>query len=302
MPRNDAHPEDVDVIVVGGGVSGLAAARILSAAGLRVTLLEARDRLGGRIDTRREAGWPVPIEAGAEFIHGRVPELHRLLPPGAAHEIPAHHHVPGLRGPRPATALFERAQALVGELPAGDRARSFDAAVRRARADARVRRMARAYVEGFNAADARRVSARALVQQTAAAEDVDGDRLFRIEGGYDRLVVRMAAACARGGVALRSGRVAHTIAWRPGRAIVHATSPAGPVPPLRARALLVTVPVAVLQARPGQPGALRFRPALPVDKRAAIGALAMGAVTKLVLRFERLPRPLDRPDLVLLHA
>ena len=60
-----------DVLVLGAGVAGLAAAQELSQAGLRVIVIEARDRLGGRIFTQHVPGHPLPIELGAEFIHGR---------------------------------------------------------------------------------------------------------------------------------------------------------------------------------------------------------------------------------------
>ena len=62
------------MIVIGAGASGLAAARDLSQAGLRVTVLEARPRVGGRILTVHDARAPVPLELGAEFIHGEAPE------------------------------------------------------------------------------------------------------------------------------------------------------------------------------------------------------------------------------------
>ena len=74
-----ARTEAADVIVIGGGVSGLACARDLSSAGYRVILLEARGRLGGRIDTQRPAGWPAPVELGAEFVHSGNADLWRLL-------------------------------------------------------------------------------------------------------------------------------------------------------------------------------------------------------------------------------
>jgi monoamine oxidase len=67
-----------DFLVVGGGAAGLAAAVELGESGTRVLLLEARARLGGRIWTRRPSGWPVPVELGAEFVHGRDPDLFRL--------------------------------------------------------------------------------------------------------------------------------------------------------------------------------------------------------------------------------
>src|SRR5437879_4149312 len=72
--------ERLDVVVIGAGVAGLAAARALSVAGLSVRLLEARDRVGGRIFTLNDAELGAPIELGAEFIHGRPPEIWDLLP------------------------------------------------------------------------------------------------------------------------------------------------------------------------------------------------------------------------------
>ena len=65
----------MDVVVIGAGVAGLAAARECQRRGHRVVVLEARDRIGGRIHTLRPRGWPMPVEAGAEFVHGRSPSL-----------------------------------------------------------------------------------------------------------------------------------------------------------------------------------------------------------------------------------
>jgi len=63
------------VLIIGAGAAGLAAARDLSRAGWSVTVLEARDRIGGRIFTLSENDGPAPIELGAEFIHGKSPAL-----------------------------------------------------------------------------------------------------------------------------------------------------------------------------------------------------------------------------------
>src|SRR5215208_4893719 len=67
-----------DVVVLGAGAAGLAAAQELSQGGLRVVVLEARDSIGGRIFTQHVPGHPLPIELGAEFIHGRPPESFAL--------------------------------------------------------------------------------------------------------------------------------------------------------------------------------------------------------------------------------
>src|SRR5438477_9025336 len=67
------------VIVVGAGVAGLAAARRLVKAGKEVTIVEARNRVGGRVDTIRNPIFPIPVERGAEFVHGDPPELREAL-------------------------------------------------------------------------------------------------------------------------------------------------------------------------------------------------------------------------------
>src|SRR6266550_6367254 len=69
----------VDVVIVGAGVAGLAAMRLLEDQGIRTHVLEARDRIGGRIFTVRDDRLPHAIELGAEFIHGSAEETVRIV-------------------------------------------------------------------------------------------------------------------------------------------------------------------------------------------------------------------------------
>src|ERR1700682_2921607 len=78
MRRMSDVTDATDVLVLGAGVSGLAAAARLAQAGCTVRVLDARDRVGGRILTQRGGGWPVPVELGAEFVQGRIPALFTL--------------------------------------------------------------------------------------------------------------------------------------------------------------------------------------------------------------------------------
>src|ERR1700687_5112072 len=89
MPRRS-----IDVIVIGAGAAGLAAARELSYAGLAATLIEARDRIGGRIFTMHDANSPLPIELGAEFVHGEPEELLNVIRAAKLmlNELPDNHH------------------------------------------------------------------------------------------------------------------------------------------------------------------------------------------------------------------
>ena len=75
MPeRNEPNPQ-YDVIIVGAGVAGLAAAERLGKAGLRVLVLEARARVGGRVWSLPGGAPEAAIELGAEFVHGKPPLL-----------------------------------------------------------------------------------------------------------------------------------------------------------------------------------------------------------------------------------
>ena len=68
-----------EIVVIGAGVAGLAAGRQLARKGLKPLILEARNRVGGRVLTIRDPLTAVPIELGAEFVHGVHPDLWRLL-------------------------------------------------------------------------------------------------------------------------------------------------------------------------------------------------------------------------------
>ena len=79
---------DADAIVIGGGAAGLSAARSLARRSLRVIVLEARERVGGRVWSRPVPRTATPAELGAEFIHGRAPRTMALLREAGMTAIP----------------------------------------------------------------------------------------------------------------------------------------------------------------------------------------------------------------------
>lgn len=285
-----------DVVIVGAGVAGLTAAARLAARGLDVVVVEARGRAGGRVHTHRGDGWEVPLEEGAEFVHGRDRALLKLLRRARAH-VDAHpevHWIAGRDGQlRHDERLFSDAEQLMEDDAPPEIDRSLAARVRAARGvRPGVRDMALAYVEGFHAADPARASARALTEQQEAAEAVDGDRIGRVREGYGALVAQLVRDA--GQERLRLGQVATRVEWRRGRVTLQLRSAltGRPLPPLRARRALVTLPLGVLQGRSG--ARVRFVPQLPESKRRAIAALAVGDVVKVALRFaEPWWRPLE---------
>src|SRR5262249_58546970 len=176
----------LDVVIIGAGAAGLAAAEVLSRAGLNLRVLEARPRIGGRVDTRYLQGWPGPVELGAEFIQGRARALlDRLkrdhLRAGAVAK--RHLTVVGTRL-TDSTAGFGRALEQVahlhGDLPveAGLRLLEHTGAL-----GPRELTLARLYVEGYYAADADRASAEAVGALERASRPLHADEASRLAGG-----------------------------------------------------------------------------------------------------------------------
>src|SRR5215213_5780558 len=126
--------ETADVLVLGAGVAGLAAAQELSQAGMRVIVIEARDRIGGRIFTRHVPGHPLPIELGAEFIHGRPPESFALVEQAGllVYEINGDYWLAQDSQLAPSTALWKQADQIFAQMEAAsDTDRSFQSFIAR---------------------------------------------------------------------------------------------------------------------------------------------------------------------------
>lgn len=296
--------EQCDVIVLGGGAAGLAAARRLSAAGQRVTVLEARGRLGGRVHTIREPGWDIVVDAGAEFIHGDSPELWSIVRDAGltAKEVPDEHWRAGPERPESFDfdAIWDPIADRLKKLGTHDL--SFVEFLKRdcPNLSAADRAQAIAFVEGFEAADSALVSARWLYQADQATGQ--GGGAHRVREGYDRLIDWLASPVESNRISIRLSRVVREVRWRRGFVEVDAEHAPEPIEVYAARRLVVTVPLGVLQAPSGSMGAIRFQPDL-VQKRSIWNRLRFGAVVKLVLQFrEPFWAEAGVPDLGFLHT
>ncbi len=283
--------EEADVIVIGAGAAGLAAARDLSGAGLRVAVLEARERIGGRIHTVRSAEVPLPVELGADFIHGLHPELWRIV---EAARLPVYDTTGEFwhsRGGhlRRNDAFWSTMDMITGRMnPKAGEDRSFLDFIEEfcaAEETQTLKNEAIRYVEGFHAAPADRAGIAGLVAVEDASDDVDGDRAFRCAAGYDGVIRWLHAGLDPGRVAVHTMMVVHAVEWSRRGAVVHAVGGAGGTPkPFSARYVVITLPLGVLQATPEQRGGVRFTPGL-AEKEEAIARMGMGTVVKLTLRF-----------------
>jgi monoamine oxidase len=270
-----------DVIIIGAGMAGLAAARTLAESGLSVTLVEARDRVGGRIYT--VPGDPLPIELGAEFIHGLPEELIRLVDEaGLTHfelegqsrcfqEELGRDRLGPCANQREVDQLFDQ----LSHFNPPDADLSFSEFIAQRGLSPQAATLATNYVEGFNAADGKRISIFALAKQQAAEDRISGDRVFRVAEGYARvpefLLRRFLAA---GGEWVPSAAV-RSISWEPGAARVE--THAGRT--FQGTAVVITLPLGVLQAR-----TVSFVPQPQI--LAVADQLAMGPAARVVYEFD----------------
>ena len=278
----------IDVLILGAGAAGLAAARDLSHAGLSVTIIEARPRVGGRILTQHDSRSPVPLELGAEFIHGERAETLSLAQAAglAVLELPDTHELAaggafkamdGFWGlvDRMNHDLARRLARLGRDFPVSEYLDSPSVPPAR-------RGMLRDFLQGFYAAHPDRLSAQSLaveVRGTAERDEVAGGQ-FRIANGGDALMKWLRDGLDPDRTELRLSTVAQTVDWKRGEVRVGCRgADRAPLTTVSARTALITLPIAVLKA-----GMVRFDPALPAKQRALAG-LETGQVFKIVLRF-----------------
>ncbi|RXZ50290.1 FAD-dependent oxidoreductase [Agromyces fucosus] len=281
--------EHVDTIVIGAGVAGLTAARLLARAGRRVVVLEARDRVGGRVWTDRSDG--LITDLGASWIHGVTGS-----PVAAATEAF------GMRSVEFTVGGYQpdgRPMAYYG--PDGERLP--DAAAQRFAGDIRLVDAALLEVVAASEPDA---SYRDVTESALARQDWDDDRTQRVReflehraeeqygawiedlaahgldddsidgdevvfpDGYGRLPEHLAA-----GLDVRLGHVVSHVRWSTDGVAV--TSDQGE---FTAASAVLTVPVGVLQADD-----FVIEPSLPEPVAGALGRLAMNAFEKVFMRF-----------------
>ncbi|HUR94452.1 MAG TPA: NAD(P)/FAD-dependent oxidoreductase [Gemmatimonadales bacterium] len=277
-----------DVLVLGAGMAGLAAAERLAAAGQRVVVLEARERVGGRIRTVHDPRVRHPIELGPEFVHGQPAELLELIRTAGLHvdDVPEYHQ----RGASPDAAFPTDLRATLGTLlarsaaspdrPVAELLGGWRAELRRpGELDGLVR-----YLEGFHAADMAKLGTRSLAENEAA-EDEDGGDLHRVREGYGALVHWMSERLDRARVDLRLSAPVRHIRWRNGHVRMSVDSGGGTLTDIIAPRAIITLPLAVLQRRAGEPGAVPIDPE-PPGWREPLAALHMGAAHHVVLGFD----------------
>lgn len=288
------------VIVVGAGLAGLTAAVELSRDGATVLLLEARDRIGGRVWTIRDGFFGAQhAEAGGEFIDEDQEEIRRmagrlkldLIPvlkqgftfaarqgTSAAPKLTAgtelwerlHHHLsPLIRAYRLADQRWD--SSVAHQLARISAAQWLDSIGAGDELGAMVRGL-----RGFFLVDATELPVLLLVEQLIAGSPGQG-RLYRVKGGNDRLAQGLSTFLND---AVHLGSEVVNITQSPKKVFVTARDRHGAGNTFRADYLVLAVPATIVRS-------MRFDPPLPSSQDQAFSALAYGSATKTLLQFKR---------------
>jgi monoamine oxidase len=289
-----ASIETTEVVVIGAGFAGLAAARHLAAAGRRVLLVEASGRVGGRARTDYRLGDGVPLELGAQMVHGRTAVTHtwiareglrtRPLPVNQRSRLVVDHRVarfPWLALPfHPLVGSRATYDGFVRVPRRLDRARPPDRSLAQFLDESPIPPASRLIVSTLyahvSAADPDAIGVIGPAEEYRRAREPYGFRNFQVVEGYSALVDRAAAplrAWIRPNLAVSEIHVSSS------GVRVLATGAGAASAEFRGDAAIVTVPLGVLKA-----GAIVFDPPLPDGKRAAIVRIAFGDAYALHLR------------------
>jgi len=242
--------------------------------------------------TLRDKGLNAPIELGAEFIHGKPREIWNLLDHSGTKVFEAEgKNLCSYQGRISECDFWGEVDKILKRMDDKSPDESFRAFLARCWKNSdgdpkleKAKRRAMAYVVGFNAADPDLVGVHWLVQGMRAEEKIDGDRAFRAEHGYDDVLNALLAGVKKADIPIQTDSVVNEIRWWRGTGVVSGQRNSEKFV-IKARSVIVTVPLAVLQASPGEMGAIAFSPALHASKRDALQKLEMGKIIRVALKF-----------------
>lgn len=291
---------DTPLLILGAGAAGLAAARDLSVAGIKVVVLEARDRVGGRIHTHHDPH-TVPIEFGAEFVHGKHPRLMQIIDAAGApfYDVTDRHLFFENGLVSDSHDFWNKLTALMDlmDLHQPDRAfQEFLDSLPNDETTARAKAVASLYVEGFHAASVNQIGVHGLIKASEAEEEIDGEHSFRVLAGYDIVTETLRAEAHAHGAVVHLNTTIKELRWQ--RNQVEAVCIADKrLQVFHGSCAVIALPLGVLQAKPHQRGAVRFVPDLPPATQAAINGIEMGHAVRIILKFrERFWEKLELPS------
>ena len=275
--------EKTEIIIIGAGATGLMAACQLSRSGKKVTVIEARDRIGGRIHTLNSSSFSSEVELGAEFIHGNLPLTLQLLQEAGIEYYPAGGEMWQVSNGN----LSRRSWDMPGwsELMTALDDLKEDISIAAFLENnfggsqyAQLRASVNGFIAGYDTADPEKASTFAL--RTEWQQDDEEDQ-YRINGGYGHLMGYLETQCKANGVEFLLNTWAKQIDWTSSG--VKITVQNGDL--YFADTVVIAVPLGVLRARANQTAGLAFEPSIS-EYEQAIQQLGFGAIIKLLMEFK----------------
>jgi monoamine oxidase len=265
-------------LIVGGGISGLAAALELARNKISVRLIEAKDRFGGRIHTIHSG--PVPVELGAEFVHGQSPPLLRAIRDAKlkTQPVPDKHRL-FKNGRFAELNLWDIVGKTINRIDIRQPDDTFEQFLTRQKIKEPARTLTRNFVMGFDAADPNRASAHALRRAEYSAEQMHMETQSRIIKGYSALVEYFIRQIKHYGGHLISGTSARRIGWKEGKVKIIAEQN-NHLKTLHADVAVIALPLGILKNN-----VVKFEPSLP-EKNEAVQGLEFGNVIKIIFHFK----------------
>lgn len=270
------------VLIIGAGAAGLMAARELSARGHAVTLLEARDRAGGRIHTMHSTAFTVPLESGAEFVHGRLPLTFQLLQEAGIPYTPVEGRMIEVRKGRWRRqnqfiegwdTLIEHLRALQQDMTVREFLDNYFNEPRHED----LRRSVQRFAEGYDGADINKASVLSLREEW----EKEDEEQYRITGGYGILVDYLVAQCVAQQCSLHINATVIQVRWQEGRVEVETADGRS----FTAGKLIITIPLGVWQ-QAGNSNGIKWLPA-PEQQLAAFRQIGFSAVIKVSFEFRQ---------------
>ncbi len=204
-------------------MAGLAAALQLGKSGIAVTVLEARDRIGGRVHTLHDPASEIPIELGAEFIHGRAPQILDPLQEAKAEITEVEGDSWCVEDGELSTCnFFEDVDEILNKMDDKGPDESFSDFLERSVGRPKSAKLRHAsqhatnFVSGFNAADPSLIGTHWLVKEMRAEEKMEGDRAFHSKNGYTDLLDIFRRQLDQYGVTVQTEKIVESVKWRAG--------------------------------------------------------------------------------------
>ncbi len=272
--------DTVDVVIVGAGAAGLAAAAELKSAGKSVRVLEARSRVGGRVFTHWSSS-DFPFELGAEFIHGKPDVLRDWV--SEADKVPSVWWRRSKGKRVHANQIFKNIESVFLKVKekVKDSDTSFDVACRAVEhcfEDDEIEQT-RAFVAGFNGAPLDAISARATTAQSPSVGNEDSADSYRLSTGLCSVLNPFLEVLIPLKDTIQLRTVVHAVDWAPGRVLFRFSSPATRSGTIEAKQAVITLPIGCWDQ-------VAFSPALDRKKKKALAHLGMGVVHRVTLRFQ----------------